>query len=569
LLFNSLEFFIFFFVVYILYRMLDMRGQNRMLLLASYIFYGWGDVRFLYLVVLSTGLDFCCGLILGPGKIPAGDRARVSILLILAALGFVTIRWDVWPPGQGTTSAVAGLLSVVGLPPDFRLPDVSRIPSPGTLGWAVLGGTVAAVIVANLVYYPLANLPEDRRRRVGLLLTVASNLTFLGFFKYFNFFIDSADRLLAAVGSSAEALHLHIVLPAGISFYTFQSLSYTIDVYKRRTEAVRSLEDYALFVMFFPVLVAGPIERAGHMMPKLTTPRVLSIDQTTRGLFLVLYGLFKKMAVADGLAPAVSSVYSSTGRCGGLDVAAATVLFAFQIYCDFSGYTDIARGVGKILGIDLLLNFNLPYFSRSPSEFWQRWHISLSSWLRDYLYFPLGGNRHGRAKTYRNLMITMVLGGLWHGAAWNFVLWGFYQGGILCLYRAIAGDPKDRPEPGETGPPLARRVRFLASLGVFFVLTCYGWLLFRAGSLGQVATFTRTLLFDLGGGAALLSKPTLAALLGLPVLILFECLEYRAGVRDHYRRWPAPARGAFYAVLVTILLMGLSNAPAQFIYFQF
>ena len=360
MLFNTLEFFMFFSVVYALYRILSMHGQNRMLLLASYIFYGWWDVRFLYLVVLSTGLDFCCGLILGPGRIPAWDRLKVSVCLILAALAFVTFRWDaIRPTSTLVGSEIQRQYSALNLPFVLQALDWSRLVSPDWLGWTVLSGTVGVVLLANLIYYPLSNLSEDRRRRVGLLLTISSNLCFLGFFKYFNFFIDSADRLLTALGYSAESFHLHIVLPAGISFYTFQSLSYTIDVYKRRTEAVRSLEDYALFVMFFPVLVAGPIERAGHMMPKLTTPRVLSIDQTTRGLFLVLYGLFKKMALADGLAPAVNSVYGSTGTLNGVDVALATVLFAFQIYCDFSGYTDIARGVGKILGIDLLLNFNL------------------------------------------------------------------------------------------------------------------------------------------------------------------------------------------------------------------
>ena len=263
------------------------------------------------------------------------------------------------------------------------------------MGWMVLAGTIVAVGLANLIYYPLSNLTETRRRHVGLILTIAANLSFLGFFKYFNFFVDSANHVLSRLGLPAGMFHLHIVLPAGISFYTFQSLSYTIDVYKQRTKAVRSLEDYALFVMFFPVLVAGPIERAGHMMPKLTAPRTITLDQSTRGLFLILMGLFKKVAIADGLASAVNTVYNATGQPSWADVVAATVLFAFQIYCDFSGYTDIARGTGKLLGIDLLLNFNLPYFSRGPSEFWRRWHISLSSWLRDYLYFPLGGRRDG------------------------------------------------------------------------------------------------------------------------------------------------------------------------------
>lgn len=570
MLFNTVEFFLFFAIVYTLYRVLDMRAQNRMLLLASYIFYGWWDVRFLYLVVLSTCLDYCCGLLLGPGRIPLSDRLKVSAWLVLAALCFVTLRWDKvhLSPAAPSRRLLGSLVGPFGLGLDGI--QVSGLFSPDKLGWMVLAGTIVAVGLANLIYYPLSNLTEARRRHVGLILTIAANLSFLGFFKYFNFFVDSANQVLSGLGLPAGMFHLHIVLPAGISFYTFQSLSYTIDVYKQRTQAVRSLEDYALFVMFFPVLVAGPIERAGHMMPKLTSPRTITLDQSTRGLFLILMGLFKKVAIADGLASAVNTVYNATGQPTWADVVVATVLFAFQIYCDFSGYTDIARGTGKLLGIDLLLNFNLPYFSRGPSEFWRRWHISLSSWLRDYLYFPLGGSRDGNARTYRNLMITMVLGGLWHGAAWNFVLWGFYQGAVLCFYRAFQGDDaKHAPDQKAPATGWVGWIRFALSLGVFFAFTCYGWLLFRANSFGQIASFTRALFLDFGNLAMTLRKPPLAAILGLPVLLLFECFEYAAGERTHYRSWPAPLRGALYATMIVILTMGLSNEPAQFIYFQF
>ena len=568
MLFNSLEFFVFFAIVYALYRPLGMRGQNRLLLLSSYIFYGWWDVRFLYLVVLSTGLDYCCGLILGPGKIPLKDRLVVSTLLILAAVVFVGLAWGDavhFARGGGTAAAEASSTA-----PNWGLTsagvsiDWARLLEGTVMGRWVVAITVLAVAIANLIYFPLSRMDEANRRRIGLALTITANIGLLACFKYFNFFVDSADQLLGALGLSASTFHLHIILPAGISFYTFQSLSYTIDVYKRKTPAIHSLEDYALFVMFFPVLVAGPIERAGHMVPKLTTPRVLTLDQTTRGLFLVLIGLFKKVAIADGLAPSVSSVFDTSGQMHRIDIVAASVLFAVQIYCDFSGYTDIARGVGKILGIDLLLNFNLPYFSRGPSEFWQRWHISLSTWLRDYLYIPLGGNRLGESKTYRNLMITMILGGLWHGAAWNFVLWGFYQGAILCLYRLVLGDRKADPHPFRSHP-----LRSILSLAVFFSITCYGWLLFRAGSFGQIATFTRVLLTENGPLSLSMARPTLSALAGLLILAVFELMEYRAGDRQYYRSWPRPIRGALYAVMIFILSMGLSNAPAQFIYFQF
>jgi alginate O-acetyltransferase complex protein AlgI len=576
-LFNSFEFFVFFAIVYLLYRLLpSFRSQNRMLLLASYLFYGWWDVRFLYLVVLSTGLDFCCGLILGPGKIPRSDRLAVSTCLLLAAALFVMPRWNAiqwrtpFSPGPASGLGVRDVATPLGI----LSVDIDRLFTPDWLGWSVFGGTIAVVLLANLVYFPLVRLPDASRRRIGLFLTVAANLLLLGCFKYLNFFVDSADKLLAALGSSAAAWHLHIILPAGISFYTFQSLSYTIDVYNRRLDAVRRLEDYALFVMFFPVLVAGPIERAGHMMPKLLRPRVLTVDQTTRGLFLILSGLMKKVAVADGIAPSVNLIYNATGSMTWADVVFATLLFSFQIYCDFSGYTDIARGVGKVLGIDLLYNFNLPYFSRSPSEFWQRWHISLSTWLRDYLYIPLGGNRRGSGRTALNLMTTMVLGGLWHGAAWNYVLWGFYQGAVLCIYRVLAPGlsiavPPTHPGPVPEDAWRRRPVAFVASLGLFFCLTCYGWLLFRATSFSQIAQFTATLFTDFGNLTTAVRRPTLAASAGLAVLLVFEFLEYVAGTRTFYRAWPRPIRGAFYAIVAFILLMGASNETAQFIYFQF
>nr|WP_303652457.1 MBOAT family O-acyltransferase [Paludisphaera mucosa] len=564
--FNSPEFFVFFLIVYALYRLLGMRGQNRMLLAASYIFYGWWDVRFLYLVVLSTGLDYCCGLILGPGRIPASDRAKVSVLTILASVLFVTLNWSAMSWG-GAMPTLGESAASSWAEPSI---DWGRLASPDWIGVWVPIGTIATVAAANLVYGPLSRMTTKRRRRVGIILTVGANLLLLGFFKYFNFFIDSFTRVLEPMGFPVEAMHLHVILPAGISFYTFQSMSYTIDVYRGKAEAIRDFEDYALFVTFFPVLVAGPIERVGHMMPRLMTPRRLNLDQTTRGLFLILFGLFKKMAVADSLAVSVNSVFNSHTATWA-DVVLASVAFAFQIYCDFSGYTDVARGVGKVLGIDLMLNFNLPYFSRTPSEFWTRWHISLSSWLRDYLYIPLGGSRHGESATYRNLMLTMLLGGLWHGAAWNFVLWGAFQGAILCIYRLFS-TREPRPVADEASADdagLGRRLGAILATALFFALTCYGWMLFRAGSLNQVVEFTRILLAGPSDLHFNIAKPTTAGVFGLPLLVAFECLEYAYGTRVFYRSLPVPIRAALYATLLFILILGTSNVATQFIYFQF
>jgi D-alanyl-lipoteichoic acid acyltransferase DltB (MBOAT superfamily) len=329
---------------------------------------------------------------------------------------------------------------------------------------------------------------------------------------------------------------------------------------------VRRLADFATFVAFFPQLVAGPIERASHFMPQLFRPRTITYDQTTRGLYLILIGLFKKVAIADGIAESVNSVYARTYGVSWLDTAAATVCFAMQIYCDFSGYTDIARGVAKCLGFELILNFNQPYFARNPSEFWQRWHISLSSWLRDYLYIPLGGSRGGEGKTYRNLMITMLLGGLWHGAAWNFIIWGAYHGAILCVYRVFG---RESDQPSAAGSARSGAIRAALSTAFFFVITCYGWLLFRASSLAQVIAFTRGLLTGYGGMTLTMKTPTLAAMLGSAILVPYEFVQYFAGSPTFYRRLPSPVRGALYAILVVAILLGTSNEPTQFIYFQF
>ncbi len=389
---------------------------------------------------------------------------------------------------------------------------------------------------------------------------MTGNLCLLAFFKYANFLIDSAGELITVLGGDPAGWHLDIVLPVGISFYTFQTMSYTIDVYRGKLAACDRIVPFALFVTYFPQLVAGPIERATHLLPLLSNTRQLCWRQSVEGLYLIVFGLFKKVAIANGVAPAVNSVYSGTGTASAVDVVAATVLFAVQIFCDFSGYSDIARGTSKLFGVELMRNFRVPYMAKSPSEFWQRWHISLSSWLRDYLYIPLGGNRGSTAATYRNLTLTMLLGGLWHGAAWNFVLWGAFHGAILCLHRMLAG-PQARPVVGL----LRRTVTTVA----FFGVTCYGWLLFRAESFTQIVEFTTAVFTGAGGLSHQIARPTLAAMLGLPLLVAVEAMDYRVGTSAAYHRSTPMQRGLFLAATVFILLMGTSNAPQQFIYFQF
>ena len=550
MLFNSVEFLIFLAVTYILYRTLHFRGQNWMLLIASYIFYGWWDERFLFLIVLSTVVDFCCGLTIDTGSLKPSERFVASLYTIVAAFFFVTVQWQA--------------VELTAKPLTISIHWSQFFPNSFS-GWSVLLGTLLAVTIANFLYPRLTLIEKSRQRRTFLWVSTFTNLGILGLFKYFNFFISSAETLINAVNIQADLLHLNIVLPVGISFYTFQTMSYTIDVYQGKLKATNRFWDFALFVCYFPQLVAGPIERASALLPRLSNPRTLSFDRSTRGVFLILFGLFKKIAIADSLAGSVNAIYETTATVSWLDVVLATLLFTFQIYCDFSGYSDIARGTSKLLGIELMNNFNLPYFSKNPSEFWSRWHISLSSWLRDYLYIPLGGNRRGHLITYRNLMTTMILGGLWHGAGWNFILWGFYQGSLLSVYRFFT--PNDKPKSSSDS-----KRNFLIEIAMilwFFFLTCYGWMLFRANSLEQVITFSKTLFVDLGNWTLTMPKPTFPALLGLPFLIGYELIQYHSDNSRFYLSYPAILRGAFYAIITTLILMGTSNAPVQFIYFQF
>ena len=438
------------------------------------------------------------------------------------------------------------------------------------IGWASVG--IAGFLTILYVVYRMLERSEAQRWRLWcLMVSFVTQLGLLGVFKYFNFFVDSLFVALNKLGIEGHQLHLNIVLPVGISFYTFQSLSYTIDIYRKQFKPTDRFFDFALFVAYFPQLQAGPIERGRQLIPQLSRPRLLNIEQTSRGMYLIVLGFFKKIAVADGVAPIVDQVFGSTGHVSWIDVIVGAMLFAVQIYCDFSGYTDIARGLSKLFGIDLVVNFNLPYFATNPQDFWRRWHISLSTWLRDYLYVPLGGNRGGLLFVCRNLMITMLLGGLWHGAAWNFVLWGFYQGALLCTYRVwietgFKGRLAQRMLPS---PAWQRETLHFASHIVFFLFICYGWLIFRAHSLAQIIDFTSLLVYDFGDldyGAGI---PRLSSLMGSCLLFLMEVAQYWRGDVRYYRRFPAPLRGFHIAALIAITIMGMSNEPAQFIYFQF
>lgn len=408
------------------------------------------------------------------------------------------------------------------------------------------------------------------RRRLLLASSIGVNLAILGFFKYWNFFAENLHAVLQTAGWSVSPLTLQVILPVGISFYTFQSISYVVDVYRREVAACESALDYFTFVAFFPQLMAGPIERARHMLPQFGAPRRFDLDRATDGCRQILWGVFKKMAVADNLAPIVERYYGDPAAATGGQLSVATLAFTFQIYCDFSGYSDIALGSARLLGFDLMRNFAAPYFSASPWEFWRRWHISLSTWFRDYVYIPLGGGRVSRGRRAGNLMTTFLVSGLWHGASWNFAVWGGLHGlavmPSVCLRPSHAlGNP----------PPIGRRRRFFQRLpGIVgtFIFVAATWIVFRSATLSDALLIAKKIA----------AAPFRGALDALP----FGSSEWKGALFAvgllaaegwtsaslhplQMTAWPRIARWTVYAALVWIILLWGTYQSGQFIYFQF
>ncbi|HEX5223010.1 MAG TPA: MBOAT family O-acyltransferase [Verrucomicrobiae bacterium] len=401
----------------------------------------------------------------------------------------------------------------------------------------------------------IAASPSVQRRKFLLFLSVTCNLTLLGFFKYFDFFAQSLEALLASCGFRMSRFVLDVTLPVGISFYTFQSMSYIIDVYRRQIPATRNVIDFLAFVSFFPQLVAGPIERASHLLPQFAQTLRITRENIERGLWLMIWGMFQKVVLADNLAPLAELAFDHAQP--SLPVLAlGSIAFGLRILCDFGGYSDIARGVASVLGFTLMINFNAPYTARSLKEFWGRWHISLSTWIRDYLYIPLGGNRRGEWRTGLNLLVVMLLAGLWHGAAINFVLWGLWHGAGLLGYHVWSRlRPADRPLPKA----------FAWALTMAFVFG--GWVLFRIQSAEGLFNATLSLgRLDLPvwWKTYVLSLTVLAA----PVVIM----QFRQGLLNQAdsfavisRRW----RVALNGLMLLAIAAWWSQEPATFIYFQF
>ncbi|MAT56144.1 MAG: membrane-bound O-acyltransferase family protein [Saprospirales bacterium] len=436
----------------------------------------------------------------------------------------------------------------------------------GWWDWRFLSLIAISTLVDFWVGAAVYKEQDEKRRKRLLLLSMVVNLGFLGFFKYFDFFIASFVELLQSFGLQPSVSTLGIILPVGISFYTFQSMSYTIDIYRRKLEPEHDLVKFATFVAFWPQLVAGPIVRASDFLPQFRSDHPFEWDRFTKGSAQVLWGFFKKVAIADSLAPIVDQCFSDPMSFGSVNLYIAVFFYSFQIYCDFSGYSDIAIGFARMLGFDFPANFRTPYFSKNFSEFWTRWHISLSSWLRDYLYIPLGGNRHGTAKTYRNLMLTMLLGGLWHGANWTFVFWGWLHGMYLVVQRLFSnvwtGTMRTLRAPGWLNAGL--------SILLVYLFTNLAWVFFRSPDFATAAAVLQNMASLEGFTVAQIMNKFLVAkgVLLIGFLLLVEISDFRFNYSQLVVRQPVFRLASFAVLLWLIAFFGTFNSNA-FIYFQF
>ncbi|MCI0456412.1 MAG: MBOAT family protein [Gemmataceae bacterium] len=403
------------------------------------------------------------------------------------------------------------------------------------------------------------------RLRKGLLtLSITANLGLLCYFKYANFFLQSLQEALNTAGLSASFPVLSVLLPLGISFYTFEAISYTVDVYFRRIPAERSLPSFMLFILFFPHLVAGPIVRARDFLPQVRRRKRWSWPRMALGARFVVLGVFKKLAIADPMIKLVDPVFADPGAYSAAALWMAALAYALQVYCDFSGYSDIALGCAHLLGYKLARNFDMPYLARNIAEFWRRWHISLSSWIRDYLFIPLGGSRLGQWITYRNLILTMTLAGLWHGAAWNYVLFGVVQGLMLCAHRSFRAFCE--PRPGLSAllasvPGTVLRVAFT------FTCFCYSLVIFRSTTLEGAWTMMTRMVTGAVGSVAPLQPRWL--LLTVAVVALGHYLGQRTVLNRLSQRVPAELQGMALAVMFTVALVLAPDASKAFVYFQF
>ncbi len=478
MLFNSIDFAIFLPIVFVLYWFVTnkhLKLQNFLIVLASYLFYGWWDWRFLSLIIFSTSVDYLVGIMLSKEK-------------------------------------------------------------------------------------------NDTKRKALLWTSIIVNLGFLGFFKYYNFFLDNFITAFSFFGNEIQSNSLNIILPVGISFYTFQTLSYSIDVYKRKLEPTKDFIAFAAFVSFFPQLVAGPIERATNLLPQFYKKRTFDYNKAVDGMRQILWGLFKKVVIADTCAESANAIFNNSDDFSGSTLVLGALYFTFQIYGDFSGYSDIAIGTSRLFGFNLKRNFAFPYFSRDIAEFWRRWHISLSTWFRDYLYIPLGGSRGETWMNIRNIFIIFIVSGFWHGANWTFIVWG----GLNALYfLPLLVFNKNRQHleivaKGKSVPTFKEFVQIITTFG----LTVFAWIFFRAENIGHafkyISEIFSTSLFSMPG----FKNYTIYFLIIIFIIIEWIGREQEYALENLGLSWNKPTRYVmYYAIIVAIFWFG--GKEQQFIYFQF
>lgn len=399
-------------------------------------------------------------------------------------------------------------------------------------------------------------------RKLILTLCISVNILILGFFKYYNFFETQVNQLLCIAGLPPSIPYLNIILPVGISFFIFQGLSFSIDVYNKKIEKLPSFMDFALYLSFFPQLIAGPIERSENLLPQIQGPRKKGKNDLIIGFYYVISGLFKKVIVADNMAPMVNHIFSlNTNQTSGFEILISTYAFAFQIYGDFSGYSSIAQGIAKWMGFDLSHNFRMPYFAVTPGDFWRRWHITLSTWLRDYIYIPLGGKRKGKKRAYANLLITMIIGGLWHGAGWTYIVWGLFHGGIQIIYKLFGINPDIAKKP-------AGIIKRCTLMFLSFNLICLSWLFFRAENLNQVYLMLIDVFTDFRLTELTLYMMGLILFLTIPLIVLEIAVE-KSGDLLWLTQKKAAYQIAIYSYMIFMIWVFPPLKNQVFIYFQF
>ncbi len=442
--------------------------------------------------------------------------------------------------------------------------------------WRFLFLLIFSTLLDYFTGLKMSDAKNQHWKKFWFWLSVTVNLGFLGVFKYFNFFASSFASAVSAIGFHVDIWTLNVILPVGISFYTFHGLSYVIDIYNNKIKAEKNFIDYSVFVSFFPLLVAGPIERATHLLPQIQKKRIFDYSKAVDGLRQIIWGLFKKVVIADQCATFVNLIFNNSSDYSGSTHVLGAVLFAFQIYGDFSGYSDIALGTAKLFGIDLLRNFSFPYFSRDIAEFWRRWHISLSSWFRDYLYIPLGGSKGGTWMKVRNTFIIFLVSGFWHGASWNFIIWGFLN--ALYIMPSILFNTNRNNLDSVSMGKLIPGIRDLFSMILTFSLTTFAWIFFRANGVKQAIDYISSIF-----SKSLFTVPHLPEIPYMKeyeksppifiLLIIFMILEW-IGREQHYAianlglKFPRVLRWSIYYVII-IMVFFFSGKEQQFIYFQF